>query len=79
VAVAALAAPTGVRAGVGGGGGAPFFLSTCSPPPFMTTTTAQPGVADPWPRRSDPVLGGRIWTLSTGSASAAGNLCGGGR
>jgi hypothetical protein len=35
-------------------------------------------VPGPWPRRSAPVLGGQIWTLSTGSASSAGSWCGGG-
>jgi hypothetical protein len=79
VAAAAVAAPAGAHAGVGDGGGASFFLPTCSPPPFLTTAVAQPGVVGPWPRRSDPVPGGRISTLSTGSASAAGSWCGCGR
>jgi hypothetical protein len=78
VAAAAVAALAGARAGVGDGDGVSFFFPTCFPP-FLAATAAQPGVASLWPKRSDPVLGGRIWTLSTGSASAAGSRCGGGR
>jgi hypothetical protein len=57
---------------------ASFFLPTWSPPPFLTAAAVQPRVAGPWPRQSDPMPGSRIWTLSTGSASAAGSWCGGG-